>query len=89
MFSLALHALVLALAAPASPLVARTNPVTIPLARHLNMTGAANVVANDQARARALRSGSFSEDLTVPDTNTLVAYTAQVRVDGTCAYENC
>lgn len=69
---------VLALAATASPFIARKSPVNIPLARKFNFTGGANVLKADQARAAALRAAASGGTHQVPVTNTLVSYTASV-----------
>ena len=44
--------LTLALVVAANPLNARRSPVTLPMARHVNMTGTINLLERDQARAR-------------------------------------
>ena len=44
--------LTLALAIAANPLNVRRSPVTLPMARHVNMTGTIKLLEKDQARAR-------------------------------------
>lgn len=82
-----LHALflfTLTLTVAAYPLVSRTNLITIPLARHLNLTGgAAKILETDRARASALKSGSFAKNsgTSVSVTSAAVSYTIPVTVN--------
>ena len=75
----------LAILATASALVVRDAPISIPLARRFNATGAKNILAADQARAKFLKSGGRSVHKPaagtgdVPVTNGAVTYTAAVR----------
>ena len=71
------------------PIVFRIPPVTLSFARHLNITGAYDVVQKDQARAknlvsvsRAKESGTLSADkaVSVGVTNVGVIYQASVGV---------
>ncbi|GJE93383.1 A1 family peptidase [Phanerochaete sordida] len=78
-----LLSLAVVLAATASPLVVRSGPITLPLARHLNLTGgSARMLQNDQARARAFKAGSFAQDaaVPVPVTGNAVSYLAEVNI---------
>ena len=82
------------LPASASPTIVRRSPVTLPIARRLNVTGAANILALDQARAKQLKSISISSSSSssgtsfkkaasafdVIATNGAVDYTASVGV---------
>lgn len=78
--------LTLALAVAANPIVIRDSLVTIPFAKHVNLTGSANLVQSDQARAKALkeraeayRSGNLVEDVgSQPLRATPVSYVAAV-----------
>ena len=80
--------LTLALAVAANPIVVRDSIVTIPFAKRVNLTGSANLVHIDQARAKALkqraeahRSGDFVEAAgSQPLTATPVSYVAAVRL---------
>ncbi|EKM57087.1 uncharacterized protein PHACADRAFT_160625 [Phanerochaete carnosa HHB-10118-sp] len=77
--------LTLTLTATAYPLasISHINPITIPLARYLNLTGgAAKILENDRARANALKLGSFAKDpaAPVPVANAATSYTVQVGV---------
>lgn len=66
--------------------IRKTSPVTLPFARRLNFTGAANLLQHDQARAKALktaaltRPGKFQKApiVDVLATNTLSDYVAMV-----------
>lgn len=73
-------------AVTASPLVARTGShVTLPLARHFNLTGgAAAILAHDRARARAFKTGFLAQDagIPVPAANDVTSYTVQVEISG-------
>ena len=42
----------------AKPVVIRDSPVTLPLARRLNITGVPNILKQDQARAKVLKARS-------------------------------
>ena len=86
MFSQLCATVSLALLAAASPIVVRKTPISVPLARRFNATGASNVLASDQARARFLKSGGIKSVHKpavnagdVPVTNGAVIYTAAVR----------
>ncbi|KAK7695039.1 hypothetical protein QCA50_002227 [Cerrena zonata] len=82
--------LTLAIAVAANPLVqVRDTPVTLSIAKRFNFTGSATLIEHDQARAAALRklaetklSGNLDERavISVPVTNGLVDYTANVGV---------
>lgn len=84
MFSRLFITVTLALLAASSPLVVRNSPVSIPLARRFNVTGAKNILAADQARAKFLKSGTKSAQKaaassgSLPVTNGAVTYTAAV-----------
>ncbi|GJE97843.1 aspartic peptidase A1 [Phanerochaete sordida] len=92
MFTKLLVAVSLALCAAASPVTIRSAPISIPLARQFNLTGAKTVLELDQARARFLKHGSASKSktrakgaaatgaVTVPVTNGVVTYTVAVDV---------
>ena len=83
-----------AVAVSAKPIVVRDSPVTLPLARQLNVTGAANIVKADQARAKVLKArsqasnvppvdtaaGKIFPGINVPVTNQAVIYSANVGV---------
>ncbi len=81
---------VAAVAISAKPIVVRNSPVTLPIARRVNLTGTANVLKADQARAKVLKGrsqaskkaavGKVFADVDVPVTNTAVIYTAGVGV---------
>lgn len=85
MFSQFLIAVFLSLLAAASPLAVRDGPISIPLARRFNVTGAKNVLAADQARAKFLKDGNRQSILnagpasrSVPVVNSGFVYTAAV-----------
>ena len=84
MFSQLYITVCLALFAAASPVVVRNGPISIPLARRFNATGAKNVLAADQARAKFLKSGvktthkAAVNSGSLPVTNAAVTYTAAV-----------
>ena len=83
-----------AVSVSASPIVVRDSPVTFPIARRLNLTGAANIVQADLARAKVLKArsqatkaaavdtavGKIFPVTNVPITNQAVTYTANVGV---------
>ena len=85
-----------AVAIGAKPVVVRDSPVTLPIARRFNLTGAANILKSDQARAKVLKARSqaskespvssaavsklFARDVDVAVTNGAVIYTASVGV---------
>ncbi|KAG6830096.1 hypothetical protein H0H92_002269 [Tricholoma furcatifolium] len=87
-----LTSLLLALAVSANPIAIRDSPVKLPLARHLNSTGLLNLVENDLARIKALRTRAqakaspFQEDATPtsainePVSNQIVSYIATIGV---------
>ncbi|KAJ8474569.1 hypothetical protein ONZ51_g7129 [Trametes cubensis] len=68
--------------------VRNSSPVTLPIARRLNVTGAANIVQLDQARAKALKARpqaqgtkpSLASVISAPVTNEAVDYVATVGV---------
>ena len=84
MFCKLLIPIYLALTIAASPVVVRNSPVSVPLARRFNVTGAKNVLAADQARAKFLKGGAKSARKaaggsgSIPLTNAAVTYTAAV-----------
>ncbi|RPD60577.1 acid protease [Lentinus tigrinus ALCF2SS1-7] len=87
--SVFLAVVVIALTLPGEAVVIRnSSPVTLPFARRLNFTGAANLVKHDQARAKALKTrattspGTFPKAPIVNDpvTNGVVDYVANVGV---------
>ncbi|KAM5546160.1 hypothetical protein V8D89_000286 [Ganoderma adspersum] len=83
-----------AVAVSAKPIVVRDSPVTFPIARRFNSTGAANILKADQARAKVLKArsqatkvaavdtaaGKIFPGINVPVTNQAVIYTANVGV---------
>ncbi|KAN0128880.1 Aspartic peptidase domain containing protein [Lactarius tabidus] len=78
--------LFLAVSVAANPIVVRKAPISLPFARHLNITGAQDVVLKDQARAKDLISTSKASAAS-PDavgsvgvTNVGVVYEASVGV---------
>ena len=81
--------LFLAVSVAANPIVVRKPPVTLAFARHLNITGAYDVVQKDQARAKNLvsvskakESGTLSPDAagSIGVTNVGVVYQASIGV---------
>ena len=78
--------LLLVVSVAANPIVVRKAPVTLPFARHLNLTGAHDVVQKDQARAKNLiaaakaKEDGASEIVNVGVTNVGVVYQASVGV---------
>ena len=81
--------LLLAVSVAANPIVVRRAPVSLSFARHLNITGAHDVLQKDQARAKNLASvgkakasGTLSSDavVSVGVTNVGVVYQASVGV---------
>ncbi|KAH9036490.1 aspartic peptidase A1 [Lactarius pseudohatsudake] len=75
--------LLLVVSVAADPIVVRKSPVSLPIARHLNITGAHDLIRKDQARARNMfaaskvkRSGSPAVSIT----NLAVAYGANVGI---------
>lgn len=89
--------LVLALAVAATPVTVREPLVTLPFAKHINTTGTADIVKQDQARikqlfanAEARRTGSTlyadATSSSIDATNQLVTYTVSVGVGG---YTEC
>jgi len=80
--------LTLALAVAANPLAIRDQLITLPIAKRVNVTGTANLLQRDQARARGLkrlgqaRAGGVVSDavVSVPATNSLVDYVVNVGV---------
>ncbi|KAI9070303.1 acid protease [Trametes sanguinea] len=81
--------LALGFSQPGESLVVRNaSPVTLPIARRLNVTGAANLVRLDQARAKAFKSRSKTaagkvqraDIFNTPITNEAVDYVASVGV---------
>jgi len=64
-----LTTLLLALSVAANPVLVNRSPVTLPISRRLNLTGltgAHNLVRNDQNRAKALRARSAAKAAGVP-----------------------
>ena len=84
--------LAVGLSLPSEALVTRktASPVTLPFARRLNFTGAANILQIDQARAKGLREhattkpGKFTKTpiISTPATNQAVDYVATVSLSG-------
>ena len=75
----------LALTVSATPVVRDAPTVSLPFAKHINSTGTLNLLAQDQARAKWLKSRGKGEQLaeragSIPVTNTAVSYTAAVGV---------
>lgn len=75
----------LALTVSATPVVRDTPTITLPIAKRFNTTGTFNLLAQDQARAKWLKSRGKGEQLaeragSVPVTNELVSYIASVGV---------
>lgn len=83
-FFLALCTGALALGVAATPLVVRDNPVTISLARHINITGSQNVLARDRARAKALQTPASDRQwpggVNFPLSDFVIGYTAEVLI---------
>ena len=77
-----LATVLLALAVAATPVQIDTPLVSLPLVRRTNSTNLANLLANDQARARSLKNRSQAKlnrrDGSVDVTNTAVTYVASV-----------
>jgi cathepsin E len=76
--------LLLVVCVAANPIVVRKAPISLPIARRLNITGAHDLIQKDQARARTMfyvnkakRSGSPGN---VEITNVAVAYEASVGI---------
>ncbi|KAH9170221.1 aspartic peptidase A1 [Lactarius sanguifluus] len=76
--------LLLVVSVAADPIVVRKSPVSLPIARHLNITGAHDLIRKDQARARNMfaaskvkRSGSPAS---VSITNDGIIYGANVGI---------
>ncbi|OAX36290.1 hypothetical protein K503DRAFT_313365 [Rhizopogon vinicolor AM-OR11-026] len=87
MFSFAslLTTLLLTMSIAASPVEVRDSPVTLPMARKLNLQGGTiNLLHHDQARATALRdraaSGLDRRAGSAPITNEAAGYIAQVSI---------
>ncbi|KAI0064989.1 acid protease [Artomyces pyxidatus] len=79
--------LVLAVSTVAKPIVVRDSFVTLPFAKHLNVTGAYDLVQKDQARAAAYRQ--LSADSTVVSigvTNAAQIYVASIGVGSPPTY---
>ncbi|KAI9452797.1 aspartic peptidase A1 [Lactarius psammicola] len=81
--------LLLAVSVAANPIVVRKPPVSLPFARHLNITGAHDLIQKDQARAKNLvsiskakQSGTLSPGavISVGVTNVGVVYEASVGI---------
>lgn len=78
--------LFLAVSVAANPIVVRKAPISLRFARHLNITGAQDVVLKDQARAKNLvflrKESAASPDAagSVGATNVGVVYEASVGV---------
>ncbi|KAM5546168.1 hypothetical protein V8D89_000294 [Ganoderma adspersum] len=84
---------VAAAAVSAKPVVVRDSPVTLPIARRFNSTGAANIIKADQARVKMLKARAQAAKvaavdttagkilgINVPVTNQAFMYTASVGV---------
>ncbi|KAI1786212.1 acid protease [Ganoderma leucocontextum] len=71
-----------AVAISAKPVVIRDSPVTLPIARHFNFTGAANILKATRRKlsAASVGVGKVFADIDVPVTNAVVTYTASVGV---------
>ncbi|KAF8260104.1 aspartic peptidase A1 [Lactarius quietus] len=63
--------LLLAVSVAANPIVVRKSPVSLPFARHLNITGAQDVVQKDRARAMNLVSVSKAKEGSTSSPNTV------------------
>ena len=84
-FSSLLTTLLLALSIAASPVEVRNSPITLPVARRLNLDGGAiNLLQHDQARAAAFKDRATSSlsrrTGSIPVINDAVSYIAQVGV---------
>lgn len=84
-FASLLTTLLLALSIAASPVEVRDSPVTLLMARRLNLQGGTiNLVQHDQARAASLKDRATSSlsarAASIPVTNEAVSYIAQVAV---------
>ena len=83
-FTPLLTTLLLALSIVASSIEVRHSPVTLPIARRLNLDGGAvNLLQHDQARATALKNRTSNlsrRDGSDPVINSAVNYIAQVGV---------
>ncbi|KAH8986200.1 aspartic peptidase A1 [Lactarius akahatsu] len=84
--------LLLVVSVAADPIVVRKSPVSLPIARHLNITGAHDLIRKDQARARNMfaaskvkRSGSSAS---VSITNEGVVYGASVGIGSPPTFYN-
>ncbi|EKM61625.1 uncharacterized protein PHACADRAFT_204793 [Phanerochaete carnosa HHB-10118-sp] len=76
---------VLALAISATAVVRHTPTITLPITKHFNTTGTLNLLVQDQARAKWLKSRAKGEHLaqreeSLPITNVAVSYTAAISV---------
>lgn len=82
-FASLLTTLLLALSIAASPVEVRNSPVTLAVARTLNLQGGTvNLLQHDQARAASLmdRTSLSRRTGSIPVTNEAVSYIAQVGV---------
>ncbi|OJA07636.1 hypothetical protein AZE42_01101 [Rhizopogon vesiculosus] len=84
-FASLLTTLLLALSITASPVEVRNSPITLPIARKLNLQdGTINLLQHDQDRAAALKDPDTSSLVrragSVPVINEVVSYIAQVSV---------
>ncbi|OJA12219.1 hypothetical protein AZE42_12161, partial [Rhizopogon vesiculosus] len=85
-FASLLTTLLLAMSIAASPVEVRDSPVTLPMARKLNLSqsGTVNLLQHDQARATALKdraaSGLDRRATSIAVTNEAVSYIAEVGV---------
>jgi hypothetical protein len=84
-FASLLTTLLLALSIAASPVEARDSPVTLSVARRLNLDGGTvNLLEHDQARAAALKDNPASNlgrrAGSIPAINEAVSYIAQVGI---------
>lgn len=72
--------LTIALGIAATPIRIQDSAVTLQVAKRVQVLRAGSLLEQDQARAKALRDVALGKrDATVPVTNTLVSYTADVR----------
>ncbi|RDB29357.1 Polyporopepsin [Hypsizygus marmoreus] len=84
-----LPTLLLALAVSANPIIVNRSPITLPIARRVNVTSVHNLVRHDLSRAKALRAraeakagGDFHIDVVISEAvdNQAVTYVAAVGV---------
>ncbi|KAH9051557.1 aspartic peptidase A1 [Lactarius deliciosus] len=74
--------LLLVVSVAADPIVVRKSPVSLPIARHLNITGAHDLIRKDQARARNMFAASNIKrsSVSVGITNVGVVYEVNVGI---------